>query len=181
MTVKQMGADRSPNNLQKPTYIGKDEQLLSYVMIPEILNKIYFYYLEYIQVEGGPVQVSAETPFAQVLLDEGITNYPSPYRVSLGESPTDPTGTKRKDENSKTETTLLNPEMIIPSLSKETNAVLTTVFQYYTKAIAEAKASPGYKDLQLGGSRKTKKTRYHRHKPKRRTKRRSKKHHVKRR
>ena len=153
MSVKQVGSDRSPTNLQKPTYIGKDEQFLSYVMLPNMFDKIHFYYMEYIQVEGGPVTVSAETPFAKLLLDQGIKEYPSPYKASLGE-PSDPTSGKRKDENQKTETTLLNPAIIPMSLDPAINKIMKTVFQYYIDAIAKAKSAPNFVDKQLGGRRR---------------------------
>jgi len=152
--VLQVGADRSPNNLQKPTYIGKDEQLLSYVMIPMVFDKIYFYYFEYIQVEGGLITTSPETPFADILLKQGIKQYPSPYKESLGEPIAQLTQGKRKDENVKTETTLLNPAIIPMSLKEDTNNLLKTVFKYYTDAVATAKAAPNFIDKQLGGYRK---------------------------
>ena len=152
--VLQVGSNRNPNNLSKPTYIGKDEQFLSYVMIPMIFDKIYFYYFEYIQVEGGLVTISPETPFANLLLQQGISQYPSPYKESLSEPAAPPTQGKRKDENVKTETTLLNPAIIPLSLSKETNDIMKTVFRYYTDTIADAKAAPNFVDKQLGGYRR---------------------------
>lgn len=167
MNVKQVGSDRSPSNLQKPTYIGKDEQFLSYVMLPNMFEKIYFYYMEYIQVEGGDVTVSPDTPFAQLLLDKGIKQYPSPYKISLGESLASPTTGKRKDENEKTETTLLNPAIIPMSLDTKTNEMMKTIFKYYIDEIAKAKAAPGFQDKQLGGG-----TRKNRRKRRRASKRR---------
>ena len=151
--VLQVGSNRNPNNLSKPTYIGKDEQLLSYVMMPIIFDKIYFYYFEYIQVEGGLVANSPETPFASVLLGKGVKQYPSPYKVSLGEPLAPPTQGKRKDDNVKTEITLLNPAIIPLALSKETNDILKTVFRYYTDTIAAARAAPNFVNKQLGGRR----------------------------
>ena len=149
--VVQVGQDRNPNNLQKPTYIGKDEQFLSYVMMPMVFDRIYFYYFEYIQVEGGRITNTPETPFAGLLLQQGLTQYPSPYKTSLGEPTTPPTEGKRKDENVKTETTLLNPAIIPMSLSDDTNNLMKTIFQYYIDTIAAAKAAPNFVDRQLGG------------------------------
>lgn len=132
------GGERQPNNIGKPTYIGKDEQLLSYVVLPAIFDKIYFYYLEYIQVEGVKIVDSKETPFANTLIKElGINRYPSPYIESLGEQllPLDETvGKKRKDENVKTETTILDPKIIPLSLSPDTNRVLQLIFRYFITA-----------------------------------------------
>jgi hypothetical protein len=128
------GNKLSPSNSGAPTYIGKDEQLLSYVFIPMIFDKIYFYYLEYIQVEGIKVITTETTPFAQTLIEKGITRYPSPYMISRGESyePLDSTiGFKRKDENKMTEYTILNPASIPLALSKETHELMQTIFKYY--------------------------------------------------
>lgn len=125
---------RTPSNSWAPTYIGKDEQLLSYVFIPNIFDKIYFYYLEYIQVEGIKIILSELTPFAQTLLDKGLERYPSPYIASRGEEllPLDQSaGTKRKDENTVTENTILNPNIIPLSLSKETHELMQTIFRWY--------------------------------------------------
>ena len=125
---------RKPSNSYAPTYIGKDEQLLSYVFIPNIFDKIYFYYLEYIQVEGTKIILSDLTPFAQTLLDKGLTRYPSPYIASKGEEllPLDESaGTKRKDENTVTENTILDPKIIPLSLSKETHELMQTIFRWY--------------------------------------------------
>ena len=158
MNVTKVGSDRTPNNSQKPTYIGKDEQLLSYVMLPLILDKVYFYYCEYIWVEGGPVEVSPDTPFAQILLDQGIKQYPSPYKISLGESMDNPTTEKRKDENQKTEMTLLNPAIIPMSLDAKTHGIMKTIFKYYLDEIAKAKVVPNFIDKQLGGRRTYKKS-----------------------
>ena len=153
-TVVQVGSERNPSNLTKPTYIGKDEQLLSYVMIPMMFDKIYFYYFEYIQVEGGQVTDTPETPFAPILLAKGTTQYPSPYMKSLGESMTSVSADKRKDENVKTEITILNPAIIPMSLDPACNKILKTIFRYYTDEIAAAKAVPGFVSKQLGGRRR---------------------------
>lgn len=128
------GSKLSPSNSGAPTYIGKDEQLLSYVFIPMIFDKIYFYYLEYIQVEGIKVIESETTPFAQLLIGKGITRYPSPYIKSREEElkPLEDTvGYKRKDENTVTEYTILNPASIPLALSKETHELMQTIFKYY--------------------------------------------------
>lgn len=128
------GKKLTPSNSAAPTYIGKDEQLLSYVFIPTIFDKIYFYYLEYIQVEGTKVVESDITPFAKELLAKGITRYPSPYIMSRGEElqPLEGTiGLKRKDENTVTEYTILNPKSISLALSKETNDLMKMIFQWY--------------------------------------------------
>lgn len=122
------------SNSMAPTYIGKDEQLLSYVLIPNIFDKIYFYYLEYIQVEGIKVVQSDITPFADELLAKGITRYPSPYMASRGEElqPLDSTvGVKRKDENTVTEYTILNPKSVPLALSTETNELMKMIFKWY--------------------------------------------------
>jgi len=142
--VIQSGNSRTPNNIDKPTYIGKDEQLLSYVIIPSIFEKVYFFYMEYIQVEGGPVIAGPDTPFAQLLLDKGITQYPSPYRVSLKEDMTQLTEGKRKDANETTEKTLLNPAIIPLCLSESLNAILKTIFRYFL-------TGAGTSSLQVGG------------------------------
>ena len=125
---------RMPSNSMVPTYIGKDEQLLSYVFIPNIFDKIYFYYLEYIQVEGTKVIQTELTPFAQTLIDKGITRYPSPYMESRNE-PLEPldvsTGKKRKDENTVTEYTILDPKIVPLSLSKNTHELMQTIFRWF--------------------------------------------------
>jgi hypothetical protein len=149
------GYNRKPDNIAKPTYIGKDEQLLSYVLIPNIFDKIYFYYLEYIQVEGGSVKDTPDTPFASRLLAEGITKYPSPYMISLGESTDQPANTKRKDANEITENTLLNPKIIPLSLDQKTNHILKVIFKYFLEQI-KAKQG-GFR--QFGGMRVKKRNR----------------------
>jgi len=122
---------RVPSNLSKPTYIGKDEQLLSFVVIPAIFEKVYFYYFEYIKIEGGDVKDSTETPFAKMLIAEGITTYPSPYIESRkgGPGPAAPRGTK--EANELTETTILNPKSIGFALAPENNALMKKIFKYY--------------------------------------------------
>jgi hypothetical protein len=133
------GAERKPNNIAKPTYIGKDEQLLSYVVLPAIFSKIYFYYFEYIQVEGTKIVPSEATPFAAALIQKGYNRYPSPYKDSLGEPelPLEQSvGVKRKDENEKTEATLLNPKIIAASLSPKTHDVLQVVFQHFLRKVS---------------------------------------------
>jgi hypothetical protein len=128
------GKKLTPSNSMAPTYIGKDEQLLSYVFIPNIFDKIYFYYLEYIQVEGTKVVQSDITPFADELLAKGITRYPSPYIASRNEElqPLDSTvGVKRKDENTVTEYTILNPKSVPLALSSETNDLMKMIFKWY--------------------------------------------------
>lgn len=133
--VIQRGDERMPNDIDKPTYIGKDEQLLSYVIIPEMLAQIYFYYFEYIQVEGTKIMDTSGTPFARDLLAAGYTRYPSPYRVSLGEPmpSLDAPPEKRKDANEKTEGTILSPKYTPLALSAETQDVMQRIFRYYMR------------------------------------------------
>lgn len=154
--VRHPSGERVPDNLKKPTYIGKDEQLLSYVVLQYAFERVYFYYLEYIHVEGTKIIQSEETPFADRLLAAGYTRYPSPYRAVLGEPelPLDaPAGVKRKDENEKTERTVLKPEIIPLSLSPDTHKLLQIIFRYFHEKIKEAKAAPGFVPKQLGGGR----------------------------
>lgn len=144
---------RAPNDLGKPTYIGKDEQLVSYVVLPAIFEKIYFYYLEYIQVEGTAVVTSKETPFGEVLLSKGIERYPSPYLESRGEPLPDlqsSVGKKRKDKNEVTETTLLSPKIIGLTLKPENHRVLQLVFRYFLQQVSSGLRSRG----QAGGGRR---------------------------
>lgn len=159
-TVIQEGNERKPNNISKPGYIGKDEQLLSYVVIPNIFDKVYFYYLEYIQVEGGPITQSADTPFVKDLLAAmpQLKHYPSPYMMSLGEK-LPASGSKRKDDNVVTETTLINPAIIAMSLDPLTNTLMRTIFAYFLKQIAAKSGGPPPKNitggyLGRGGSRR---------------------------
>jgi hypothetical protein len=124
-------------------------------------------------VEGGPVTDTPETPFAKILLENGITQYPSPYKLSLGESMTPATTDKRKDANEITETTLLNPAIIPLSLDPANNQLMKTIFKYYTDLIAKAKTAPDFVDQQLGGgkkrARRTKKKNKRKQKAKKRT------------
>ena len=127
MRIVKDGINLVPSNLSKPTYIGKDEQLLSFVVIPAILAKVYFYYFEYIQIEGGPVTNKPETPFANMLIQQGITTYPSPYIESRdGKAPKE-----TKEANEITETTILNPKSIGLALAPANNALMKKIFQYY--------------------------------------------------
>jgi hypothetical protein len=154
--VRHPSGERVPNNLGKPTYIGKDEQLLSYVVLLEAFKRVYFYYLEYIHVEGTKVEKTEDAPFAQALLDVGYVRYPSPYKTVLGEPelPLDqPTPPKRKDENEKTERTILKAEIIPLALAPETQRLMEIVFRFYHEKIREAMAAPGFKPLQLGGAK----------------------------
>lgn len=127
MQIIRQGENLVPSNLSKPTYIGKDEQLLSFVIIPAIYDKVYFYYFEYIKIEGGPVKDIPETPFAKMLIAEGITTYPSPYRESRNNNAPKET----KEANEITETTILNPKSIEYALSAENNRLMKKIFQYY--------------------------------------------------
>ena len=157
--VEIVNGERKPNDINKPTYIGKDEQLLSYVVLPAIFNKIQFYYLEYIRVEGTKIVPSPETPFAQALIDQGFTRYPSPYIESLGEPlpPLEESATaNRKDENTVTETTLLNPKIIPLSMTSETQKVMQTVFRQY---IQPSTQSGGAKKMRLRGKTKRRRKR----------------------
>ena len=125
---------RTPTNLGAPTYIGKDEQLLSYVILPSIFNKVFFYYLEYIQVEGTKIVENPETPFAKTLLRQEMERYPSPYIESLGEEllPLEESANKkRKDANEKTEQTILNPASIPLALTPKLNKLMHTIFAHY--------------------------------------------------
>ena len=162
-TVIQVGNERKPNNISKPGYIGKDEQLLSYIVIPNIFDKVYFYYLEYIQVEGGPITQSANTPFVKDVLTvmPQLKYYPSPYMTSLKEK-LPASGQKRKDDNVVTETTLLNPEIIAMSLDPDANKLMRIIFAYFLKQIAEKASWPPPKNktggyLGRGGSRRKRK------------------------
>lgn len=150
-TVIQQGAERKPNNISKPGYIGKDEQLLSYVVIPNIFDKVYFYYLEYIQVEGGTIKESTDTPFVKDILAAAphMKYYPSPYMTSLGEK-LPASGAKRKDANEMTETTILNPAIIALSLDPALNTLMHTIFAYFLKEIAAKSGGPGPKNITGG-------------------------------
>jgi hypothetical protein len=134
------------NDMNKPTYIGKDEQLIIYVIVPALFPTVRFYYLEYAQVEGVAVEVTADTPFAAALKD--MKQYPSPYKESLGEAltPIPPSTFKRKDDNEKTELTHLNTEMIRKCFSGDLNDLMKTIFKYYYDKISGAR--------QTGGSRR---------------------------
>jgi len=141
---------RIPTNLGKPTYIGKDEQLLSYVIVPTIFNKVYFYYLEYMQVEGTKIVETFNTPFARTLQEKGLDRYPSPYMESLGEEllPLEATvGRKRKDANEKTEGTILNPASIPLALKPSLNTLMHDIFGYYIQTA-----------IQRGGGRRKRPT-----------------------
>lgn len=153
-TVVAQGAERKPTNISKPGYIGKDEQLLSYVLIPNIFDKVYFYYLEYIQVEGGPLKQSSDTPFVHDILKAmpTIKYYPSPYLVSRNEALPNTQG-KRKDENEMTEATILNPAIIPLSLEPAINKIMHIIFDYYLKQMK------GASKPMIGGRRRTKKRR----------------------
>jgi hypothetical protein len=157
--VRHPSGERVPNNLEKPTYIGKDEQLLSYVVLPNAFEKVYFYYLEYIHVEGTKIVLNEEAPFAGRLLAAGYTRYPSPYKTVLGEPELQLEGSetlpKRKDANEKTEETILKPEIIPLSLAPETHKLLQIVFKYFLEKVKEAQSAPGFVPKQLGGGRRT--------------------------
>jgi len=133
ITQSQLG--RIPTNIGKPTYIGKDEHLLSYVIVPAIFHKVFFYYLEYIRVEGTKIIETPETPFASILLQQGLDRYPSPYIESRGEQllPLEESvATKRKDANEITEKTILNPASIPLALTPPLNTLMHAIFAYYT-------------------------------------------------
>ena len=139
--IVKNGNDRTPSNIAKPTYIGKDEQLLSFVIIPAILDKIYFYYFEYIRIEGGPVKNIPETPFANMLIQKGITTYPSPYRKSRNNDPVAET----KEANQTTETTILNPRSIAFALEKKNHELMKSIFQFYLSETPPAQGGGGHK------------------------------------
>jgi hypothetical protein len=152
--IVKNGNDRTPSNIAKPTYIGKDEQLLSFVIVPAILDKIYFYYFEYIRIEGGPVKDTPETPFANMLLQRGIKTYPSPYRESRNNEPT----VETKEANQTTEMTILNPKSIPLALDKKNHELMKSIFQFYLAATP----------TQTGGYRRTRRQRKRKHKRSRR-------------
>ena len=62
-----------------------------------------------------------------MLIAEGITTYPSPYRESRNNNAPKET----KEANQVTETTILNPKSIEYALSAENNALMKKIFQYY--------------------------------------------------
>lgn len=150
--IVQEGNERKPNNIHKPNYIGKDEQLLSYIVIPNMFDKVYFYYLEYIQVEGGALVDSANTPFVQEIRTAmpDMKFYPSPYMVSRNEPLPNIAG-KRKDANEVTETTILNPKTIALSLDPQLNKLMHLIFAYFLKQIKEKTGMVG------GGAKRRKK------------------------
>ena len=134
---KNTGGKRASTTVNKPSYIGIDEQLLSYVVIAKALQQVYFYYLEYIQVEGTKIVDGPTTHFAPDLIAAGFTKYPSPYMESLGEAPLDLESTatlKRKDANEKTEETILNPKSIPLALEDEPQKVMQIIFTYFNRA-----------------------------------------------
>jgi len=134
---KNMAGKRASTTVGKPSYIGIDEQLLSYVVIAKALEQVYFYYLEYIQVEGTKIVDGSATKFAPDLIAAGFTRYPSPYKESLDEAPLDLESTatlKRKDANEKTEETILNPKSIPLALSEEPQKVMQIIFKYFNRA-----------------------------------------------
>lgn len=155
------GANLVPSNLSKPTYIGKDEQLLSFVIIPAIFDKVYFYYFEYIKIEGGPVKDTPETPFAKMLIAEGITTYPSPYIQSRNNNAPKET----KEANEITETTILNPQSIKYALSAENNALMKKIFQYY---LSDTPKQTGGGRTRIGRWMRVKRPRTRRHRQVRR-------------
>ncbi len=155
------GGNLVPSNLSKPTYIGKDEQLLSFVIIPAIFDKVYFYYFEYIKIEGGPVKDTPETPFAKMLIAEGITTYPSPYIQSRNNNAPKET----KEANEITETTILNPQSIKYALSAENNALMKKIFQYY---LSDTPKQTGGGRTRIGRWMRVKRPRTRRHRQVRR-------------
>ena len=152
-SVVQEGNERKPTDINEPDYVGKDEQFLSYIILPNILNKVYFYYLEYIEVEGEPLVQSEDTPFVQDILakNPSMTYYPSPYMISLGE-PLPSTVENRKDANEVTEETLLNPAIIPLSLDPSLNDLMHIIFQHFLKQIGPSSTMTG------GGKRTRRKT-----------------------
>jgi hypothetical protein len=151
--IVQTGTDRVPSNISKPTYIGKDEQLLSFVVMPAILDKVYFYYFEYIRIEGGPVTDKPETPFAKMLIQEGMTTYPSPYRESR--QAVNPAPADTKEANEMTETTILNPASIKFALAAKNNELMHKIFRFYQKG-STAPAPTSATAPQAGGGKRKK-------------------------
>jgi hypothetical protein len=145
---KNMGGKRASTTVDKPSYIGIDEQLLSYVVIAKALEQVYFYYLEYIQVEGTKIVDGSATKFAPDLIAAGFTRYPSPYMESLGEAPLDlesSATTKRKDANEKTEETILDPKSIPLALADENQKVMQLIFKYFNRAARAGTMTGGYR------------------------------------
>ena len=154
--IESVTGTRKPSNSNLPTYIGKDEQLLSYVIIPEIFNKVYFYYFEYAQVEGVKIVMSEKTPFADRILQAKLfpeARYPSPYIQVLGEPLPELEASAtlvRKDENVKTEETLLKPEIIPLAFDPVINKMMHIIFAFYLEKMKQAAGTPS---LQGGGAR----------------------------
>jgi hypothetical protein len=97
--------------------------------------------------------MSEETPFADKVLDSHLFSeprYPSPYIQVLGEALPELEGSaalKRKDENVKTEETILKPEIIPLSFSPITNRLMHIIFEYYVDKMKRAAVTT----LQGGG------------------------------
>ena len=143
---KNTGGKRASTTVNKPSYIGIDEQLLSYVVILKALEQVYFYYLEYIQVEGTKIIDGSATKFAPDLIAAGFTRYPSPYIESLGETLLElesSAATKRKDANEKTEETILNPKSIPLALADEPQKVMQIIFKYFNRMAHGATTTGG--------------------------------------
>jgi hypothetical protein len=76
-----------------------------------------------------------------MLIANGITTYPSPYRESRNNN----APAETKEANEVTETTILNPESIKYALSSENNALMKKIFQYYLSDTSTASQTGGGK------------------------------------
>jgi hypothetical protein len=143
-----------PSDEASPRYIGKDEQLLMYVIVPAMLAHalLQFYYLEYIEVEGAEV----EDPAIRAL---GYTHYPSPYLKLQGREG-EPGLHSFKNENEVTETVLLNPAVIPLAMEPRCHDLLVHIFKGDMQRAATA--------AQRGGRRRRKRTTQRRGRGKRR-------------
>ena len=112
-----------PSDEASPSYIGKDEQLLMYVIVPAMLtySLLQFYYLEYIEVEGAEVEDAAIRAL-------GYTHYPSPYLKLQGREG-EPGLHSFKNDNEVTETVLLNPAVIPLAMEPRCHDLLVHIFK----------------------------------------------------
>lgn len=133
-----------PSDEVSPRYIGKDEQLLMYVIVPAMLSHslLQFYYLEYIEVEGAEVK----DPAIRAL---GYTHYPSPYLKLQGREG-EPGLHSFKNDNEVTETVLLNPAIIPLAMEPRCHDLLVYIFKGDMQRAGAANASA------RGGARRRK-------------------------
>ncbi len=110
-----------PSDHESPLYIGKDEQLLMFVIVPALFDRVYFYYMEYIEVEGKVVKDAA-------IRAMGYERYPSPYLKYQGrEDDKDAHGFK--DANETTEMILISPKMVGLSMEDRCHRLLQHIFR----------------------------------------------------